>query len=162
MSPAIDAATATTVPTVSAAALPKSSVQPSRAKSIEVPKSATIVIPDVGLEVTPTMPTMRDDTVTKRNAKAAMQTAPIPLIQNGPPSPMACGRIAMSAMTMAAAPKTKDIGRSRSVRSFPSAGTPRRMISFTPILSEFHIVGIDLMTVRIPANATAPAPMYRM
>ncbi len=34
-----------------------------------------MVMPEVGFEVTPTSPTMRELTVTKKNAKIAMQTA---------------------------------------------------------------------------------------
>src|SRR5688572_2003200 len=75
MSPAIDAAMATTVPTVSAPILPASSVQPMARKTAEVPSREAIVMPLVGFEVTPTSPTIRDDTVTKKNAKITTQIA---------------------------------------------------------------------------------------
>src|SRR5690606_40771060 len=74
-SPAMDAAMATTVPIVSAAILPASSVQPSSRKMDEVAISVAMVMPLVGLDVTPTIPTIREDTVTKKNAKIATSTA---------------------------------------------------------------------------------------
>ena len=75
VSPAILAAMATTQPMVSAAALPFMSVQPSTRKIPAVPSSAAMVMPLVGLLVTPTSPTMREATVTKKNAKITTQTA---------------------------------------------------------------------------------------
>ena len=39
-----------------------------------VPSSVAIVMPEVGFEVTPTSPTMRELTVTKKKAKIAMHT----------------------------------------------------------------------------------------
>ena len=73
VSPAIEAAMATTVPTINAVALPAMSVQPKARNTRLVPRSAAIVIPDVGFDVTPTSPTMRELTVTKKNAKTAMR-----------------------------------------------------------------------------------------
>src|SRR5688572_19062059 len=67
MSPAIDAATATTQPTVRAAALPAAPVQPSRRNTDEVASRVAMVMPLVGFEVTPTRPTIRAETVTKKN-----------------------------------------------------------------------------------------------
>ena len=83
VSPAMDAAMATTQPTVRAPALPMSPVQPSSKKTVAVSNSVAMVIPLVGLEVTPTRPTMRDDTVTKKKAQittssAATVRAPVP------------------------------------------------------------------------------------
>ena len=43
-----------------------------------VPSSVAMVMPDVGLAVTPTNPTMRDETVTKKKAKIAISTAASP------------------------------------------------------------------------------------
>ena len=40
-----------------------------------------MVIPDVGFDVTPTMPTMRELTVTKKKAKTAISTDAIPRTQ---------------------------------------------------------------------------------
>ena len=63
----------TAVPTISAVALPARSVQPKRRKIALVPSRVAIVIPDVGFEVTPTNPTIRALTVTKKKAKTAMR-----------------------------------------------------------------------------------------
>ena len=75
MSPAIDAAIATTAPTVSAATLPASSVQPSSRNNEDVPSKVAIVIPLVGFDVTPTSPTIRELTVTKKKAKTTTSSA---------------------------------------------------------------------------------------
>ena len=82
VSPAIEAAMQTAVPTINAVALPSMLVQMELPDSCAttrkirlVPSNAAIVMPDVGLEVTPTRPTMRDDTVTKKKAKIAINTA---------------------------------------------------------------------------------------
>ena len=74
VSPAMDAATQTTVPTMRTVALPARSVQPARKNTRLTPSSVAMAIPDVGLEVTPTRPTIRELTVTKKNAKIAMRT----------------------------------------------------------------------------------------
>ncbi|MNC90243.1 hypothetical protein D3C83_63180 [compost metagenome] len=67
----MDAAIATTQPIVNAPALPASSVHPINRNTVDVPSSEAIVMPLVGFEVTPTRPTMRDATVTKKKAKIA-------------------------------------------------------------------------------------------
>ena len=67
----------TTVPTMSAVAFPRESVHPIIQKTALVPSSAAMVMPEVGFEVTPTSPTMRELTVTKKNANTAMQRAAI-------------------------------------------------------------------------------------
>src|SRR5687768_6286738 len=78
MSPAFEAATATIVPTVKTAARAESSVHQAAAKTDATPSSVMSVIPDVGCDDTPTMPTMRAATATKRTPKTptpAAQTA---------------------------------------------------------------------------------------
>src|SRR5262245_38650662 len=78
MSPALDAAMATMVPTVSTAARAPGSVQPAAAKTDATPSSVTSVMPEVGCDDTPTMPTMRAATVTNSTPKTptpAAQTA---------------------------------------------------------------------------------------
>ncbi len=69
MSPALDAAMATMVPMVSTAARASSEVQPKKANTDAVPSKVTSVIPEVGCELTPTSPTMRAATATKRMPK---------------------------------------------------------------------------------------------
>ncbi|MBA7641043.1 hypothetical protein ES703_48715 [subsurface metagenome] len=73
----MEAATQTTVPTVRAVAIPKISVHPRAKNKRLVPRRVTIVIPDVGFEDTPIMPTILDETVTKQKAKMTMQTEAI-------------------------------------------------------------------------------------
>jgi hypothetical protein len=68
----MDAAIQTTVPTIKAVAFPGRSVHPIRKKIKLVPRSVAMVIPEVGLDVTPTRPTIRELTVTKKKAKIAM------------------------------------------------------------------------------------------
>ena len=69
MSPAFEAAMATTVPTVSTAARSARLVQPDAANTVAVPSKVTRAMPEVGCEVTPTMPTMRAATATKSRPK---------------------------------------------------------------------------------------------
>src|SRR5215467_7070343 len=66
MSPAFETATATIVPTVRTAARAPGSVQPAAANTSATPNSVTRVIPDTGCDDTPTIPTIRAATVTKR------------------------------------------------------------------------------------------------
>jgi len=73
VSPAMDAAMQTDVPTMSAVAFPAMSVHPIRKNTRLVPSSVAMVMPDVGFDVTPISPTMRALTVTKKNAKTAMR-----------------------------------------------------------------------------------------
>ena len=69
----MEAAIQTTVPTISAVALPRVSVQPIIRKIKLVPRRVAMVMPEVGFEVTPTSPTIRELTVTKKKAKTAMR-----------------------------------------------------------------------------------------
>ncbi len=64
MSPALLAATATMVPTVSTPACAPGPTQPAVANTDAVPSSVTRAMPEVGCEDTPTMPTMRAATAT--------------------------------------------------------------------------------------------------
>ena len=75
MSPALEAATATIVPTVSTAA-PRRRLGPAAAAKTEAtPSSVTRVIPEMGCEETPTIPTIRAATVTKRMPKTPTPAA---------------------------------------------------------------------------------------
>src|SRR3972149_7903636 len=84
---------ATTQPTVRAAALPAASVQPIRRNIVDVPSNEGRVMPLVGFEVTPTKPTIREETVTKKKAKRPTRIEPA---SRGPKLwrvPNTCGRI---------------------------------------------------------------------
>ena len=164
MSPAFDAAIATIVPTVRTAARAFPSVQPAAAKSDAIAISVTSVMPDVGCEETPTMPTMRAATATKRTPKT-----PTPAAQtargSGPMWPAedpghergredderdaaeheAAGQVAV---------------RARDASGGIALAPPRPpRTPFTTARNAPAIVGKFLRTVRMPAVATAPAPM---
>ena len=76
----MEAAIATTAPTVNAVILPVVSVQPNIRKITDVPNKAAMVMPLVGFEVTPTIPTIREETVTKKNAKNTIKIEAVSLI----------------------------------------------------------------------------------
>ncbi len=115
----MEAAMHTAVPTISAVALPAISVQSSARKIRLVNNSVAIVIPDVGLLVTPTIPTIREATVTKKKAAMAIKiaaTVRIATLSRNPRIPGTSTRI--NSTTHRAAPTTGS-GRSRSVRCCP-------------------------------------------
>jgi len=74
VSPAIAAAMQTIAPIVSTVTLASrpTAFAPNRSAQVS---TVAIVMPDVGLEVTPTRPTIRDETVTKKNAKIVTSRA---------------------------------------------------------------------------------------
>ena len=161
VSPAIDEAMQTAVPTISAVALPARSVQPKRRKIALVPSSVAIVIPDVGFEVTPTRPTIRELTVTKKKAKTAMRIEATNRDRN----------------RVDVAEDARHEGQQRGSRAIQSTtvrkgevqigaldgggGSARHAFRDAPALSrkDSIIVGIDLISVMMPPVATAPAPM---
>ena len=163
VSPEIEAAIATTQPTVSAVALPSVSVQPSARKMEAVPSNDAIVMPLVGLLVTPTRPTMRDATVTKKNANSTTQKAATARCGMSPTAPNTCGTSTSTAATTSTPIPTNFSGRSALVRvSGPAASAPaatRSVSSFDPILKLATMTGMLRINVMMPAVATAPAPM---
>src|SRR5260370_17747229 len=72
----------TTAEMLKAATLYGAEVQPSAKKMSEVIRSVATVMPEMGLEEEPTSPVRRELTVTKRNPKTRMSTAPSTLILN--------------------------------------------------------------------------------
>src|SRR5262245_9699043 len=160
MSPALDAATQTTVPTVRMAARAEGSVQPQATKTTATPRSVTSVMPEVGLEETPISPTMREETTTKASPKIA---TPTDATRRGSAliSPASSPGTRKSVRTTTAGTATVTQGAmSRSVRGTPpsaaAAPDPRR-----PLMTatrDAYIVGSVRITVTIPAAATAPAP----
>ena len=131
MSPALEAAMQTTVPTVRIAARAAGSVQPRATKTTDTPSSVTSVMPEVGFEETPIRPTMRDDTTTKASAEDGHARA-----RPRGAGPRSCSRRAgpgtanRVSTTATGATSTTQPGMSRSVRGTapPSAATspPRR------------------------------------
>jgi hypothetical protein len=121
--------------------------------------SVAIVIPLIGLELVPMMPTIRLETVTKKNPKTTIMTP-----RSALPRIDAPGRNGSSAMMTTSAtqpPSTNVSGRSRSVRFWPAASAaPPRIDARLPLKAE-TIVGIVLISVMKPPAATAPAPIWR-
>ncbi len=151
---------ATTHPTVKAAAIPVLSVQPISRNTADVPMSDAMVIPLVGLEVTPTSPTIREATVTKKNAKTTTHTAAIALTARASIAPNTCGTRAMASASATTATMTKPTGRSRPVRGTTASAPPRRAFNcLAPMRKLAIIVGMLRIRVINPAVATAPAPM---
>ena len=116
-----------------------------------------MVIPEIGFEDVPMMPTMREETVTKKNPKTTMRSDMRREPGKGP-----CGKPGSTASTSTIASDpitTIPIPRSLSVRLTPDAGpTPPRKL-LTDSRNADTIVGSVLMSVITPAQATAPAPM---
>ena len=118
-------------------------------------------MPDVGCEVTPTIPTMRAATATNRRPN---NPTPHAHTMRGPsdiPPARTPGTSATIAITVPTAAATNEKGRSRSVggavaRPFRS---PRRPTPRATADRADPIVGSAFSTVTIPATATAPAPM---
>ena len=98
-----------TDPIVIAAIIPPVPMFPVAFRMIVVIRSVAMVIPDTGLFELPTMPTMRADTVTKKNPKITMRIAPPRLTGT---AGISHRRTAMIAETM----RTMFIGRSFVVR----------------------------------------------
>src|SRR5712691_1037282 len=170
MSPAFDAATHTTVPTVRIAARADGSVHPRSTNTAETPRRVTSVIAEVGFDETPISPTMREETTKKHTPKIATPSA---LTRRGPKDMLPARRpgTATSVMTTRAGTSaTKIGGMSRSVRPSDVGPTLESALSdwrvgptpprrpFTTALNELHIVGSARATATIPAAATAPAP----
>ena len=154
MSPAFDAAMATTVPTVRTAARAAPLVHSAAAKTVATPSRVTSVIPEVGCEETPTIPTMRAATATKRTPKIATPAAQTAR-GSGPISPEKMpGTRKQRSGTAAIAEKTNHPGRSRSRSTPADLRKPRATAAKAEAM-----VGSPRATVTIPATATAPAPM---
>ncbi len=119
--------------------------------------SVAIVMPEIGFEDVPMMPTMREDTVTKKNPKTTIRSDIRSEPGNGP-----CGKPGRNARmrTIASAPTTTmPMPMSRSVRLVEAWALLRSVRLFSDSRKAAMIVGIVLMRVITPAQATAPAPM---
>src|SRR4051812_11940226 len=125
----------------------------SETKMRHVAIKVAMVMPEIGFDELPMMPTMRDETVTKKKPKTTMRIA-----MNKEPGnvPGRFGRSAMMRTSAMAPTSTNESGRSRSVRlrvAAPAA-PPRR--SRIESRNDEMIVGSDLMSVMTPAQQTAP------
>ena len=125
---------------------------------MHVPMIVAMVMPLIGLLVVPIIPTMRDDTVTKKKPKIMIRTASRRLLGK------CVGRPLMKEMAIARTSEpiaTTLIGMSRSVRrvEVDPAPFPRLL---TLLRKDAQIVGrVRARDIR-PAMATAPAPIRRM
>ena len=156
VAPAFAAAMHTSAPTQRATGWNTSPVRPMRTKTTHVPMSVAIVMPEIGFEDVPMIPTIRDETVTKKNPKTTIRADMRSDPGNGP-----CGkpgRTAMMSARTAEPTSTKPIGRSSSVRIFFAAPAPPPN-DFRDSRKAPTMVGIVLTSVMTPAHATAPAPM---
>ena len=138
-----------TDPIVIAAIIPPVPMFPVTFRIIVVISSVAIVIPDTGLLELPTIPTIRADTVTKKNPKITMRIAPPRLTGT---AGISHRRTAITAETM----RTKFSGRSFVVRVYVSCLFFSAAMDF---LNARIIIGNDLIREIMPPQATAPAPM---
>src|SRR5882724_6759499 len=117
-----------------------------------------MVIPEIGLEEHPMIPTIREETVTKKKPKTTIKTAINKLPGN---RPGICGRTDISKASPMEPSKTKVIGMSRSVRLRESPAVCWRLSERSTKLSrkELIIVGTERRSVMTPEQATAPAPI---
>jgi hypothetical protein len=159
VAPAFAAAMQTMPPTMSAIGWYASPVQPSATKTRHVAMSVAMVIPEIGFDELPMIPTMRLDTVTKKKPKTTTRSpvrsdpgkAPGSVREEGddgdeamaPPTTIGERQVALGALARRGAALPARRSRSES-RKLPT------------------IVGSERMSVITPAQATAPAPMYRM
>src|SRR5436309_2823913 len=81
-------------------------VQPMMRKTRHVRSSVATVMPEIGFDDEPTSPVSRDETVTNKNPKAMMSTAPSRLKRR-----FNCGAIMMTMSSAMMPPKTHFIDR---------------------------------------------------
>ena len=113
--------------------------------------NVAIAIPDTGLLLLPTNPTIREETVAKKNPKITMMTAP--------KTPIGMtGSAAIKMIKIASIPSTTPIFRSRFVRSSLPIFSLLK-IPFIASAKVRQINGNDLIKLIIPPAATAPAPI---
>ena len=146
----------TTAPTQSATGEYQSPVQPSATKIVQVRINVAMVIPETGFEEDPIRPTMRDETVTKKNPKTTTRIDATKL-----PCVGIRGATTRKSASRTVPPRTTVNGTSRSVRA-RDAAPPLAEKSFTLSRKDDTMVGMVRASVMRPAASTAPAPVYRM
>jgi hypothetical protein len=123
-----------------------------------VPINVAIVIPDMGLLLFPTSPTIRLETVTKKNPKTTTSTPMRNFCKN--PSPGTTGSTVTNATSTRLPTITTLKERSRSVRAI--VDIPFSFNEAKLSLNELAIVGNVFKRVINPPAATAPAPICFM
>ena len=119
---------------------------------VEIIKVA-IAIPETGLLEEPINPTIRAETVAKKNPNITTRIAPRKLTGK-------IGSNQMATAITAIIPRMIGIGKSRCVREASAAAA--RFLAMLPIacLNVRTMSGEVLIKLMIPPAATAPAPMY--
>ena len=156
MAPALAAATQTIAPTQSATAWYTSPVRPSATKTTQVAMIVAIVMPEIGLDEVPMMPTIREDTVTKKKPNT---TTSRPIISEPGKGP--CGKLGSTVMISARTSEPNDddahaeiaLGADRALRLAALAERLHRLAEGRDDRRQ------RLDSVITPAQATAPAPM---
>ena len=140
-----------TEPTAIAAVIPSMPVLPELLIANVAIRRVAIAIPETGLLELPTRPTIREDTVAKKNPKITMINAPRRVTG-------IAGTIQMI-NTIAKTPRRMNcIGRSCAVLSVLVFLLP--FMLFMESRKVVTISGRDLIREMIPPVAMAPAPMY--
>ena len=140
-----------TEPTAIAAVIPSMPVLPELLIANVAIRRVAIAIPETGLLELPTRPTIREDTVAKKNPKITMINAPRRVTG-------IAGTIQMI-NTIAKTPRRMNcIGRSCAVLAVLVLLLP--FMLFMESRKVVTISGRDLIREMIPPVAMAPAPMY--
>ena len=140
-----------TEPIAIAAVIPSIPVFPLPLIAIVAISRVAIAIPDTGLLELPTRPTIREDTVAKKNPKITISAAPSRVT--------GIAGTAQMITTIATIPtKMNCIGRSCAVRAVLVFFPPFTL--FMESLNVLTISGSDLIREMIPPVAMAPAPIY--
>ena len=164
MSPAFEAAMQTTPPMVMASAPKAGAVQPLTRKIAAVAISVAMVMPETGEADEPTMPTMRAETVTKRNPKTTISSAAASVRERA--DLRAGDRLELEEEEhqhdQHGAAAEDHAGRQV---VFGARAAALRAILAAPFLkpwvSALTMVGSVRISVMRPAAATAPAPIGR-
>ena len=118
----------------------------------QVAIKVAIVIPEIGFEDEPNIPTTLDETVTKKNPKTTISMA----VKN---VTGILGKSAINAISTSPPITTKGRGISRSVLTDAAELSLPFLISPMESLKALTMVGNERTRVTIPPNVTAPAPI---
>ena len=156
VAPALAAAIQIILPTTKTIGSKVLPVIPKPIKIRAVPIKVAMVIPETGLELVPIKPTIRLETVTKKNPKTITSRP----ISNFPPKelPGICGKISIRITSARLPIPTTAIDKSCSVRA-RLADAERFLKDSMLSLNEAAMVGMVLSKVIKPPAATAPAPI---
>ena len=160
MAPALAAAIQIIPPTTSTMGSYVFPLHPMPINTRQVAITVAIVIPLTGLLLEPIMPTIREETVTKKAPNTTTKTPNNNLFKI--PSPGIIGIKAISRIKPMLPKTTTFIGKSLSVLLAVSFETVFSLMEPTLSLKEETMVGMVLSKVIKPPAATAPAPTCLM